>query len=56
MPNGTIRARLVTPAAEPLSLDRTIAIVNEERKGKSADPARCHQQLRVMVQVSKDLH
>ena len=35
MPNGTMRAKLVTPAAEPRSLDWTIAMVNEARKGLS---------------------
>ena len=35
MPNGTMRARRVTPAAEPRSLDSTIAIVNEARRGLS---------------------
>src|SRR5688572_27029441 len=35
MPNGTMRARLVTPAAEPRSVDLTIAIVKDARKGLS---------------------
>ena len=35
MPKGTARAKLVTPAAEPRSLDWTIAMVNEARSGLS---------------------
>src|SRR6266508_3493074 len=35
MPNGTMRARLVTPAAEPRSSDLTIAMVKEARNGLS---------------------
>ena len=35
MPNGTMRAKLVTPAAEPRSSDLTMAMVKEARKGLS---------------------
>src|SRR5690242_9824941 len=35
MPKGAMRARLVTPAAEPRSLACTIAIVKDARKGLS---------------------